>query len=376
VKLMALRGCAVSDTSFKARTTRQRRLAKFERGTIMNNDEMLILRGQEIFSLLEGQENTLIDIVRKAYEAHGRGDSSLPHSTFLRFPDDEGNRIIALPAYLGDEFNVAGVKWVSSFPGNIKMGMERASAVIILNSPRTGRPEAVMEGSIISAKRTAASAALAARCFHDGHKNGRAGIIGTGLINFEIIKSLRAVCPEIDTFVIFDIDEARAAQFKNRCLETFGRIEVRVEKDLNEVLKKCALISFATTAARPYVTDLSDCPADATILHVSLRDLSPQVILSADNVTDDISHVCRAGTSLHLAEQLVGHRDFIRCTLADVLRGDAPVRKGAESRMIFSPFGLGVLDLAVGRYVYELATRRGMGTGVGGFFPDPWTKQG
>jgi len=341
----------------------------------MSNDEMLILKGQEIFSLLEGQEKTLVDIVRKAYEAHGRGESSLPHSTFLRFPDDESNRIIALPAYLGGEFDTAGVKWVSSFPGNIRRRMERASAVVTLNSPRTGRPEAVMEGSIISAKRTAASAALAAQYFHNGHKNSRAGIVGTGLINFEIIKSLRAACPEVDSFVVFDIDEARAAQFKEVCVDTFDRIEVRVEKDLTAVPKQCALISFATTAARPYVSDLSACPADATILHVSLRDLSPQVILSADNVTDDISHVCRAETSLHLAEQAVGHRDFIRCTLADILLGNAPIRKNAESRMIFSPFGLGVLDLAVGRYVYDLALRRGVGTVLDGFFPAPWTQQ-
>jgi ornithine cyclodeaminase len=341
----------------------------------MNKDEMLILKGHEVFSLLDGQEEILLDIVRKAYQAHGQGESALPHSTFLRFPDDEGNRIIALPGYVGHEFNVAGLKWISSFPGNIKRGIERASAVVILNSPRTGRPEALIEGSIISAKRTAASAALAAKYLHKSGRNNCAGIIGTGLINFEVIKSLRAACPEIETFVIFDIDAGRAAQFRNRCLETFDGVEIRVEKSLDAVLKQCALISFATTAARPYVSDLSACPPDATILHVSLRDLSPEVILSADNVTDDISHVCRAETSLHLAEQVVGHRDFIRCTLADILQGDAPARANADSRVIFSPFGLGVLDLAVSRYVYEMAVRRGMGTSIDEFFPAPWTGQ-
>ncbi|MFY9622111.1 MAG: 2,3-diaminopropionate biosynthesis protein SbnB [Pyrinomonadaceae bacterium] len=341
----------------------------------MNDGEILILKGHEISSLLNGQEKALIDIVKKAYIAHAQGDSSLPHSTFVHFPDDESNRIIALPAYLGQEFGVAGVKWVSSFPRNRDRGMDRASAVLILNSPVTGRPEAIIEGSIISAKRTAASAALAAQYFHNSDDHSPVGIIGAGLINFEIVKSLRVACPEMQTFMVFDIVNARAVQFKNKCLDTFHQVEICTETDINTVLKKCRLISFATTASKPYLSDLSACPPDTTILHISLRDLSPEVILSCDNVADDVSHVCRANTSLHLAEQLVGHRDFIRCNLADILLGLAPVRAKAGQTVVFSPFGLGVLDLAVGEHVCELARQRMMGTFIGEFFPASWIER-
>jgi ornithine cyclodeaminase len=341
----------------------------------INNGGLLILKGHEVFSLLDGQEKVLSDIVRRAYQAHAQGDSSLPHSTFLRFPDNESNRIIALPAYLGGEFGVAGVKWVSSFPGNLSRGMDRASAVVILNSPHTGRPEAIIEASIISAKRTAASAALAAQCFHVGDKNSRAGIIGAGLINFEIMKSLLAVRPELRTFHIFDLDRARAVQFKNKCLETFEQVELSIEKDLDNVLKNCSLLSFATTAAQPYISDLSVCPPGTTVLHVSLRDLSAEVILDSDNVADDIDHACRAKTSLHLTEQLVGHRDFIRCTLGDILLGVAPARTSAEGRVVFSPFGLGVLDMAVSRYVCELALERDLGIVIDEFLPASWVEQ-
>src|SRR2546423_152797 len=172
--------------------------------------DIAMLRGSEVRQVLAGRELEVIQAVRRAYEAHGDGDSSLPHSTFLAFPGQPRDRIVALPAYLGGACRIAGVKWVSSFPDNLNRGIDRASAIVILNSPQTGRPEAVLEGSAINAKRTAASAALAATCMLTGHGHGRDGAIGCGLINFEIARFLRAVFRDVETFILFDLDEARA----------------------------------------------------------------------------------------------------------------------------------------------------------------------
>ena len=82
----------------------------------MNDDGILIIKGQEVSELLKGQELEILRKVRLAYEAHARRETSLPHSTFLRFPSNETNRVIALPAYLGDSFDVAGIKWILRFP--------------------------------------------------------------------------------------------------------------------------------------------------------------------------------------------------------------------------------------------------------------------
>lgn len=338
----------------------------------MESDGVVILKGNEVASLLTDCEEKLVDLAGKAYEAHASGKSSLPHSIFLYFPDQPSNRIIALPAYLGDGFEVAGIKWVSSFPGNTAKGLDRASAVMILNSTLTGRPEAIIEGSIISAKRTAASAALAASAFRKGKKTETAGLIGCGLINFEVIRFLLAALPDLRKLTLFDLNQDQVNLFKNKCERAFDGLDVSIGETTAAVFESASLISLATTAATPHISDLGACQAGSAILHVSLRDLSPEVILSCDNIVDDVDHVCRAQTSIHLAEQLSGDRSFIRATLADILAGRAPAKKNPDSITVFSPFGLGILDLAVARWVYELAREQGRGTELHSFLPDPW----
>ena len=87
---------------------------------------------------------------------------------------------------------------------------------------------------------------------------------------------------------------------------------------------------------------------------------------------DDIDHVCRAATSVHLASLEHGSRDFIRCSLGDILTGAAPPRVNGNSTTVFSPFGLGILDLAVGDLVVSSALEQRVGTELPSFLPIPW----
>jgi N-[(2S)-2-amino-2-carboxyethyl]-L-glutamate dehydrogenase len=327
----------------------------------MRDGDVLILKEDEVKSLLEGREAEIIRAVRGAYEAHGDGATALPHSNFLRFPGNERDRIIALPAYLGGDFEVAGIKWVASFPKNLERGLKRASAVVILNSVTTGRPTAFMEGAVISARRTAASAVLAAQQLCGPGAAARAGIVGCGVINFEVVRFLSACVPSVESLLLFDSDRARARQFRDGCRKSFPGLAVELARDAREVLAGCKLTSLATTALRPHIDDLSVCPGGSTVLHISLRDLAPEVVLGCDNVADDVGSVCRAQTSLHLAEQAAGHRDFIRCALPEILLGRAPARAGEGGVTVFSPFGLGILDLAVAKLVFDLALRERRG---------------
>ncbi|HKV39467.1 MAG TPA: 2,3-diaminopropionate biosynthesis protein SbnB, partial [Blastocatellia bacterium] len=231
---------------------------------------MLVIKGSEVLSLLAGKEKEIVDTVRAAYLSHRKGNSSLPHSTFLRFPFDKASRIIALPAYLGDGAGTAGIKWISSFPANLDRGLDRASAVLVLNSVETGMPYALLEGSVISAKRTAASAALAATALRRTDKIQSVALLGCGLINFEVLRFLRSTFPGLTDLTIMDLSRERAKQFEDGCQRLFGCLSLRIAGDIDELLASAPLVVMATTASRPHISNLAACPRGTTILDISL----------------------------------------------------------------------------------------------------------
>ncbi|MFD4896550.1 2,3-diaminopropionate biosynthesis protein SbnB [Streptomyces sp. NPDC058411] len=328
---------------------------------------MRILGREDVAAALDGLDPAVLDAVRTAYVLHGQGRSEVPFSGFLRPPGDDGSRIISLPAYLGGPEPVMGLKWISSFPANVERGLQRASSVQILNDLRTGYPTAVLEASQISASRTAASAALASRTLHGDRPVHTAGLIGCGTINRRVLDFLVLVHPELRTVTVQDAVPGRAATFAAQMAALRPEISF-VAGDVDDALR-AGTVSVATTDST-YWLDLAahpDRPADQVILHLSLRDLSTDSVLNAYNVVDDIEHVMRERTSLHRAEQEVGHRRFVDEEIATVLgRTEAPV---TGRTVVFSPFGLGILDLAVARTILAAATRHGIGSEAEGFDP-------
>ncbi|MFE7646537.1 2,3-diaminopropionate biosynthesis protein SbnB [Streptomyces phaeoluteigriseus] len=331
---------------------------------------MLILGAGEVHRVLDDAEGEVVAAVRRAYLLHERGRTALPHSVFLRFPDDPRNRIIGLPAYLGEDEPVAGIKWIASFPGNTARRLERASAAVILNSMATGQPEALLEGSVISARRTAASAALAAATLGSSVPETGVSLIGCGVIGFEILAYLRAVLPDLATVTVFDLDSVRAEAFAARCRARWPELKTEAADSAEEALAAHRLVCLATTAAAPHLTT-DACRPGTLVLHVSLRDLTPESILTAVNVVDDADHVCRESTSLHLAEQLRGNRGFIVTSIGAVLDAGKPFRRPEDRVTVFSPFGLGTLDLALADLVRRRAESLGLGTRVPDFLPPP-----
>ncbi|MFJ4712043.1 2,3-diaminopropionate biosynthesis protein SbnB [Streptomyces sp. NPDC088785] len=336
---------------------------------------MLILRHREVAQLLDGRESDTVEVVADAYRLHEQGDTAVPHSTFLRFPGQPRNRIIGLPAYRGGPRPAAGMKWIASFPANIERGTQRASASIILNSLETGRPEAVIEGSLISAARTAASAALAAELLTRDRRPDGLALIGCGVINLEILRHVRATLPGLGSLAVYDSSPRRAAEFAARAAEMLPGARVRLVDSAEQALAAHGLVSIATSAIEPHL-DLKAAAPGTVVLHISLRDLLPESLIDADNIVDDTEHALRERTSLDLAVQAAGHRAFIAPTIGRLLLDDADDAAGGryapapDRTVVYAPFGLGVLDIALADHLLTAARAQGLGVEVSGFLPD------
>jgi N-[(2S)-2-amino-2-carboxyethyl]-L-glutamate dehydrogenase len=328
-----------------------------------------VIPGAQVQRALQGREKEILALVEAAYRLHSAGDSVNPPSYFLRFPDRPSSRIIALPASIGGEAPVDGLKWISSFPDNVAAGLPRASAALILNDPVTGYPFACLEASIISATRTAALAASAADRLSRGRRRPtRVGFLGAGLIARYSHTFLARTGWSFDEVGVYDVCADSAAGFRGYLERSGAAGRVTVHDGAEPLIRSSDLMVIATVAREPHLGDLSWFEHSPVVLHLSLRDLTPEILLRSTNIVDDVEHCLAANTSPHLAEQLTGSRDFVHGTLDDVMAGR--VELPADRPLVFSPFGLGVLDLAVGKHVYDEVVRSGQLHVIDDFFHD------
>lgn len=327
--------------------------------------EFHVVPGTAVQTILSETPRDSIACVREAYLAHHDGQTVNPDSYFLRFPDNPANRIIALPATIRGNMDVSGIKWIASYPGNIRSGLARASATLVLNDIATGYPFACLEASRISAVRTAASAVLAATWLNGQARAAPAiAFIGAGVIARTIFDTFMADEWRIGSVQVHDPDRPSAEAFRNHAA-TRTQAPVTVLDNLAEALRSPVVV-FATNVSTPYVVPPERFSPGQIVLNISLRDIAPELILHAFNIVDDVDHCLKANTSPHLAEQKCGNRKFIAGTIAALMRGE--IVPDRSRPLIFSPFGLGILDLALGKRVFDEARRRGLATPIPDFF--------
>jgi 2,3-diaminopropionate biosynthesis protein SbnB len=324
-----------------------------------------VVPGSTVKRVIDGNKKQVFDAVEAAYRLHASGNTINPDSYFLQYPDRPRARIIALPAHLGGAVQKSGIKWISSFPENRASNLARASAVLIINDAATGYPLACIEASLISATRTAASAALAAEQISPNPFAGTLGIIGTGVIARTTVEWLLFRNWKFRKISLYDVDRKEAEHF-GKWLRDQHNLQADIQDRLEDAISFSSLILFATTTLDPYLANgdlFEHCP---TVLHLSLRDICVNVILASQNIVDDVDHCLKARTSLHLTEMAVGNRDFVSGSLVNVLEKKFKLDHGRPR--IFSPFGLGVLDLAVGNFVLEAAKSSGEAIALPDFF--------
>jgi len=205
---------------------------------------------------------------------------------------------------------------------------------------------------------------LAAESISPNPFEGTLAVIGTGIIARTTVEWLLFRNWRFRKIKLYDVDPNESAHF-SKWLRDQYQLPATIQDCLEDATSDSSLILFTTTVLDPYLADKELFAHSPTVLHLSLRDIGTNVILASQNIVDDIDHCLKARTSLHLTEMETGNRNFVSGSLVDVLEK----RFKLDHRpRIFSPFGLGVLDVAVGSFVLEAAKSSGEAIELPDFF--------
>ena len=176
----------------------------------MANNQILYLSQAEVASVGLGMAE-IIQLLEKAFEEKGYGRVEMPPKPGIH-PGEGDNFIHAMPAYI-PALNSAGIKWVSGFPKNAQKGLPYITGLLILNDPETGIPLAVMDCEWITAMRTAAASAVAAKRLARP-ESARLGILGCGVQGITNTEALS---------VPFSIEEVFAYDILPEAIEKFSQ---------------------------------------------------------------------------------------------------------------------------------------------------------
>ena len=323
------------------------------------------------------------------------GENGNSHGCMISFPENPefpempkngpDRRFMAMPAYVGGKFDLAGMKWYGSNVDNRDKGLPRSILMVMLNDKETGAPLSLMSGNLISAYRTAAVPGVGVK--HFVKKGSRVlGIVGPGVINCIAVKTFAAVCPTLDTLKI----KGRGQASIDRCIqfvkENVPQIKNIVVCDtLEACIRDSDVVNFATStamgvgeAAYPFVKTewikpgAVMCLPGAANFEESLL-LDPKTKLLVDNIklyeawateypypTYDMVYIL-GSKLMDLAHE--GKLDKSRIhDLGAILNGKLPGRESDDQIVLYSVGGMPVEDVAWGKEVYEYAKANGIGT--------------
>lgn len=319
---------------------------------------MLYLGEDDLVALGWSWKET-IDTVGEAVVCLHRGDFSQPVKPYLRYREPR-NRIIAMPAFLGGAFDVAGIKWIASFPGNTEQGLPRAHSVVILNDAHTGVPKAIINTALLSVIRTASVSGLVLEHFvaARGLADAKVGIIGWGPIGRHHLQMCEQVFgSRISEYRLFDVRGVDSSEMEGALLA-----KVNVVDCWQQAYGDADVFITCTVAAAPYVD--SKPKAGSLQLNVSLRDYTTSVYehVKGAIVVDDWSEVCRERTDVEMFHLRCGLEERDVKTLADVVVGGFFGQLDKDLPVMFNPMGMAVFDLAVASYCLRQAQARDAGT--------------
>jgi len=297
----------------------------------------------------------IIDAVEDAFLQKGLGKVEVPPKPGIHTQPDAF--IHAMPAYV-PKLRAAGMKWVSGYPENYKRGLPYISGLLIMNDHETGLPLCIMDCTWITAKRTGAATAVAAK--HLAQKDSKClGILGCGVQGRSNLEALKVVFPAINLVKAYDIVPENLSCYIDEMQAQFDLKVVGVDSPKEAVVASDIIVTAGPILKNPNPVIEAEwlkpgsfaCPIDFDSY------FKPEAFFAADKLyTDDLAqqHYYKQVGYFQKTHQVDGD-------LGEIVVGQKPARQDDSERIISINLGLALEDIAVGIKIYQRAIERGIG---------------
>jgi len=322
---------------------------------------VILLSKSQVRSLLSMAES--IEAVEGAFRELALGTATMPTRLSLSIPEKQG-WLGVMPAYLAQAESLT-TKIVTVYQNNAtRHGIPNVLAAVILNDVETGRIEAIMEGSQITAMRTGAVSGVATKYLarNDAY---RLGIFGAGVQARRQLEAVRGV-REIRSVSVYDTRKEMTQDF---VAETTAQADVKVSvaKTPDELVRDSDIIVTATTSATPVFNGRNIGPGT----HInaigaftpSTREVDSETVATSKIVVDSLdAALAEAGDIIIPLKEGVIQRENVWAELGEIVTGKKAGRTSQEEKTLFKSVGLGIQDAAVASVVFKKACSLGVGT--------------
>jgi ornithine cyclodeaminase/alanine dehydrogenase-like protein (mu-crystallin family) len=298
----------------------------------------------------------IIGTLEVAFREKGEGRIEMPPKPGIH-PGGHDNFIHAMPAYI-PALKSAGVKWVSGYPGNQARGLPYITGLLILNDPDTGLPVSVMDCVWITAMRTGAATALAAK-YLARPESSVLGVLGCGVQGRANVQALATLFP-VERVMAYDVHPEAARRFAGDVGQRVG-LEVRVVEAPRQAVAGCDLIVTAGPILKtPHATIQAgwmDEGAFASLVDYDSFWARDAMKEAAKFCTDDLPQ-------LRYYESVGYFQDIppVYADLGELATGKKPGRETPAERTMSANLGIALDDMAVAVRLYQMALEKGLGT--------------
>jgi len=306
---------------------------------------------------------SFIEIEEEHFRLHEEGKIILPHKVVLDLDERKRGRINALPAYVGGDIDVCGMKWVASFPNNPeRYRIPRANAFIILNDSYTGTPLAIMDGTYISAMRTGAVTGVGVKYL--ARRNAKiVAIVGCGVQARTQLMAIKVVLANIREVRCYDVNDKTSEVYARDMRQKTG-LNTKSVSSVEEATRGADIIVTVTVADKAIVKNRFVNKGSLFVHIGSYQEEEEKVIFNSDKiVVDDWPNVLHRRTPIlaTMYEEGKLKDSDIYANLGQVINGKKAGRETDEERIFFLPIGMGSEDVIAAYRIYEIARNKGLG---------------